>query len=409
MDHEPVLITTIAIGLTAAFIGGFIARRLRLPAIVGYLAGRRRHRPVHAGLRGRPGHRHGAGRARRDPAHVRRRHPLLDPRPAGGQGDRRSRARSARSSWRRSSGIALGVALGWGLGGGLVLGLAVSVASTVVLLRALDGPRRARYARRAASPSAGSSSRTSSRSSSSCCCRRWRRARRHGRRRGDRRVGPLGELAIALGKAAVFAGLMFVAGARVVPWLLHQVAREGSRELFTLAVLAIALGIAYLSVGRVRRVVRARGVPGRRGRRRVGHEPPGRRRTPCRSATRSRSCSSCRSGCSSTRPSCSPTRWPSWPCSRSSSSPSRSRRSPSWPWPATRPGSALTVAAGLAQVGEFSFILGTLGLSLGLLPTEGFQLIVAGALLSITLNPFLFRGHRAARASACAGSGRCAA
>jgi CPA2 family monovalent cation:H+ antiporter-2 len=51
----------------------------------------------------------------------------------------------------------------------------------------------------------------------------------------------------------------------------------------------------------------------------------------------------------------------------------------------------LTVAAGLAQIGEFSFILGTVGLSLGLLPSDGFQLIVAGALLSITVNPFLFR------------------
>ena len=37
MDHEPVLISTIAIGLTAAFIGGLIARRVRLPAIVGYI------------------------------------------------------------------------------------------------------------------------------------------------------------------------------------------------------------------------------------------------------------------------------------------------------------------------------------------------------------------------------------
>jgi CPA2 family monovalent cation:H+ antiporter-2 len=51
---------------------------------------------------------------------------------------------------------------------------------------------------------------------------------------------------------------------------------------------------------------------------------------------------------------------------------------------------ALTVAAGLAQIGEFSFIVGTVGRSLGLLPEEGYQLIVAGALLSITLNPFLF-------------------
>ena len=37
MDHEPALISTIAIGLTAAFIGGLIARRLRLPVIVGYI------------------------------------------------------------------------------------------------------------------------------------------------------------------------------------------------------------------------------------------------------------------------------------------------------------------------------------------------------------------------------------
>ena len=37
MDHEPVLISTIAIGLTAAFIGGFVARRLGLPALVGYI------------------------------------------------------------------------------------------------------------------------------------------------------------------------------------------------------------------------------------------------------------------------------------------------------------------------------------------------------------------------------------
>jgi CPA2 family monovalent cation:H+ antiporter-2 len=51
---------------------------------------------------------------------------------------------------------------------------------------------------------------------------------------------------------------------------------------------------------------------------------------------------------------------------------------------------ALTVAASLAQIGEFSFILAGLGLSLGLLPTEGMSLVLAGALISIALNPFLF-------------------
>jgi CPA2 family monovalent cation:H+ antiporter-2 len=51
----------------------------------------------------------------------------------------------------------------------------------------------------------------------------------------------------------------------------------------------------------------------------------------------------------------------------------------------------LIVAAGLAQIGEFSFILAALGRSLGLLPEEGYSLILAGAILSITLNPILFR------------------
>jgi CPA2 family monovalent cation:H+ antiporter-2 len=51
---------------------------------------------------------------------------------------------------------------------------------------------------------------------------------------------------------------------------------------------------------------------------------------------------------------------------------------------------ALTVAASLAQIGEFSFILAGLGLSLGLLPQEGMSLVLAGALISIALNPFVF-------------------
>ena len=48
------------------------------------------------------------------------------------------------------------------------------------------------------------------------------------------------------------------------------------------------------------------------------------------------------------------------------------------------------VAAGLSQIGEFSFILATMGMALGLLPVEGNNLILAGALVSITLNPLLF-------------------
>jgi CPA2 family monovalent cation:H+ antiporter-2 len=51
---------------------------------------------------------------------------------------------------------------------------------------------------------------------------------------------------------------------------------------------------------------------------------------------------------------------------------------------------ALTVSVSLAQIGEFSFILAGLGIGLGVLPPEGQSLIVAGAMLSIALNPLLF-------------------
>src|SRR6266508_3346248 len=52
---------------------------------------------------------------------------------------------------------------------------------------------------------------------------------------------------------------------------------------------------------------------------------------------------------------------------------------------------ALTVSASLAQIGEFSFILAGLGVSLGVMPTEGQNLILAGAIISIALNPLVFQ------------------
>src|SRR5690606_8376964 len=51
---------------------------------------------------------------------------------------------------------------------------------------------------------------------------------------------------------------------------------------------------------------------------------------------------------------------------------------------------ALTISASLAQIGEFSFILAGLGTNLGILPPEGRDLILAGSILSIFLNPFVF-------------------
>jgi CPA2 family monovalent cation:H+ antiporter-2 len=59
---------------------------------------------------------------------------------------------------------------------------------------------------------------------------------------------------------------------------------------------------------------------------------------------------------------------------------------------------ALTVSASLAQIGEFSFILGGLGVSLGLMPAEGQSLILAGAIITIALNPLVFHAVEPAQA-----------
>ena len=246
MDHEPVLISTIAVGLMAAFAGGFIAKRIGLPTIVGYIVAGIILGPFTPGVIADTDRRARARRHRDHPADVRGGHPLLAPGPRRGPVDRRSRARSSRSSSRRCSGVVLGIALGWGTGGGLVLGLSLSVASTVVLLRAitdrgeLDTPQ-GRIAigwlivedlvtivilvlLPTVAPLLGGITTAPTDN-----------------------LATLGSIGVALGKAALFVVVMIVAGTRLVPRLLTLVSNEGSRELFTLAVLAIAIGFAFLS------------------------------------------------------------------------------------------------------------------------------------------------------------------
>ena len=143
-------------------------------------------------------------------------------------------------------GMALGWALGWPLGGGLVFGLALSVASTVVLLRALQERRLVdtEQGRIAVGwlivedlamvltlvllpPLAGLLG-----------------AKNGAAPQADASTIAIA-LAITLAKVAAFVVLMVVVGRRVVPWVLHYVAHTGSRELFRLAVLSLALGVAY--------------------------------------------------------------------------------------------------------------------------------------------------------------------
>jgi CPA2 family monovalent cation:H+ antiporter-2 len=140
-------------------------------------------------------------------------------------------------------GAALALLWGFGIGGALVFGLALSVASTVVLLRALEreGVLETINGRIAVGwlvvedlamivvlvllPAFSG----------------WL----GGARPDDAQPSLLLTLASTLGRRALFVFLMVVVGKRVFPWLLWQVARTGSREIFTLAVVATAVGVAY--------------------------------------------------------------------------------------------------------------------------------------------------------------------
>jgi CPA2 family monovalent cation:H+ antiporter-2 len=138
-------------------------------------------------------------------------------------------------------GMAAGMAFGWPMGQGLVFGLCLSVASTVVVMRALQDRRLTETGRgRIATgwlvvqdlltvlvlvilPPLASTLKGGA-------------------------VNPAvlaGALALTFGKLALFAGLMLVIGRRAIPALLHYIAHTGSRELFRLAVLSVALGVAF--------------------------------------------------------------------------------------------------------------------------------------------------------------------
>jgi CPA2 family monovalent cation:H+ antiporter-2 len=391
MDHEPVLITTLAVGLTVAFLGGLVAQRLRLPTIVGYIAAGVLVGPFTPGLTADP---EIAGELAelgvillmfgvgihfsiRDLLAVKG---IAIPGAIG------------QILLVSLLGVALGVGLGYGVGGGLVLGLAVSVASTVVLLRALmdrgelDTPQGQAaigwlivediftvvvlVLLPSIAPLLGGVAPEPTAATTA--------------------LGPLGDVLLALVKAAVFAALMIVAGTRLVPWLLLVVARQGSRELFTLAVLAIALGIAYVSsavfgVSFALGAFLAGAVVGESD---MSHQAAA-DALPLRDAFAVLFFVSVGMLLDPTYLVAHPLEIAAMLALIVVIQPVVAFLIVAVLGHPLRTG--LTVAAGLGQNGEFSFILGTIGLQLELLPSEGFQLIVAGALLSIAINPFLFR------------------
>jgi len=245
MAHDSVLIATVATGITVAFIFGLIAARLRIAPIVGYvLAG------VVVGPF-TPGYVADAGLAQQ----------LAE---LGvillmfGVGLRFSLAELAglrgvvvpaalvQTVVTASLAAVLAIQWGWGLGGGVVLGLALGVASTVVMLKGLERSDRldSREGRLAVGwlvvedltmvfglvllPTVAP----------------WLASR------GQQSAGASSIVlaaAIASLKVALFIALMYFAGRRFVPWLLARVAAFGSRELFTLAVFGTALGVGTIA------------------------------------------------------------------------------------------------------------------------------------------------------------------
>ncbi|MEK1895420.1 MAG: cation:proton antiporter [Rhizobium sp.] len=294
----------------------------------------------------------------------------------------------------------LGVGLvrwwGWGLGAGIVFGLSLSVASTVVLLKALE-------------------ERNLLNSASGRVAVGWLIVEdlatvlalvllpavaellgghaASGIAQGAGLPLPL-TIALTLLKIGAFAVMAIFLGPKIVPWLLTLVARTGSRELFTLTVLAIALGIAFGSA-------QIFGVSFALGAFFAG-------------VVMSESNLSHRAAADSL------------PLQNAFSvlffvsvgmlfDPSILVRQPMAVISALALiivgktvisflivvmlrypiGMALTVSGGLAQIGEFSFILASLGVSLGLLPNDGQDIILASAIISITLNPLVCMGAEA--------------
>lgn len=394
MPHDTPLIAAIVIGLCLAFVFGAIATRLKISPLVGYLL---------AGVIAGP----------HTPGFVADQDLILQLAEIGvillmfGVGLHFSLkdllsvkaiavpGALAQIATAAALGTALGLALGWDVKAGLVFGLALSTASTVVLLRAMQDLRlidtdRGRIAigwlivedlamvmALVLLPALASIGGDAGHAASSDPIAEWLG------------LGIGGIILLTIAKVAVFVALMLVVGRKLIPWVLNVIVQTGSRELFRLGVLAIALGVAFGAAHLF-------GVSFALGAFFAG-------------MVMSESELSHRAA------------EESLPLRDAFAvlffisvgmlfDPMSLIRDP-LPLIATlaiilvgksvaaffivrsfkRPvGTALTISASLAQIGEFSFILAGLGVSLQLLPPEGRDLILAGAILSIFLNPVMF-------------------
>jgi CPA2 family monovalent cation:H+ antiporter-2 len=398
MPHDTPLISTIVMGLVLAFVLGALANRLRLPPLVGYLI---------AGVLAGP----------HTPGFVADQHlapelaeigvillmfgvglhfslkDLLSVRGIAVPGAVVQIAFATLLGW------GLGAVLGWPLGGSLVFGLALSVASTVVLLKALQERRLVETERGkiavgwlivedlamvlalvlipAAASISGDGHGVSEPLSAGL------------NRLFGLDLGVGGIIAMTLLKVALFVALMLIFGRRIIPWTLHRIAHTGSRELFRLGVLAIALGVAFgaaklfgvslalgaffagmiLSESELSHRAAQESLPLRDAFAVLFFVSVGMLFDPSILVD-------------NPLPLLATVLIIVVGKSVAAFVIVRTFRKPL--------STALTISASLAQIGEFSFILAALGFELGLLPAQGRDLILGGAIISIILNPLVF-------------------
>ncbi len=398
MHHDMPLISTIVMGLVLAFFFGAIANRFKMPPLVGYLV---------AGILVGP----------YTPGYVADQNLVPELAEIGvillmfGVGLHFSLkdllsvrgiavpGAVVQIGFATFLGWGLGMAMGWSHGGSLVFGLALSVASTVVLLKALQERRLVETERgriavgwlivedlamvlalvlipAAASLASGGTENVDPMVATVS-------------RLFDLELGYTVIIGVTILKVAAFVGLMLVFGRRVIPWILHRIAHTGSRELFRLGVLAIALGVAFgaaklfgvslalgaffagmiLSESELSHRAAQESLPLRDAFAVLFFVSVGMLFDPMSLVENplpilatifiiviGKSIAAFLIVLLFKKPT----------------------------------GTALTISASLAQIGEFSFILAELGVGLNLLPEEGRDLILAGAIISIILNPLMF-------------------
>jgi monovalent cation:H+ antiporter-2, CPA2 family len=387
MEHNVSLITTIAAGFGAALILGFIAERVRIPALVGYLIAGIIIGPATPGF---VADAHIASQLSEIGIMLLMFGVGLHFSPEDLLAVKRVSIPGAAVQMGAATLLGMGVACSWGwsVGGALVFGLSLACASTVVLLKSLEahGQLDTMNGRIAVGwlvvqdlaavlvlvllpPLAGFLGGPAT------------------------QVIETQPIWMTIGQTllqvSAFIALMLIAGRRILPWLLWHVARTGSRELFTLAVIATAIGIAY-GASVLFSVSFALGAffAGTVMRESEFSHRAAEESLPLRDAFSVLFFVSVGMVVNPMIMIEQPLqvlgviaiiilgnavaallllivlRYPL--------------------------NTALSVAVSLAQIGEFSIILAGLGRSLELLPSEGLSLVLAGVLVSIALNPFLF-------------------